>query len=70
MLVLLVCGPGSHASAEMRIFELQHQSGGELAEMVRTLVGREAKVAAHRNTLVVNASPAELDDVARLVASL
>ncbi len=57
------------ATADMRIFELQHRSSAELADIIRQLVSEDAKVAAHRNTLVVNASPAELDDVARLVAS-
>jgi len=56
-------------SAEMRIFELQHRPVGELAEMVRSLLGEEARVAAYRSTMVVNASPASLDEVARLVAS-
>lgn len=57
------------ASAEMRIFELQHRPVAKLAEMVRSLLGEEAKVAAYRNTLAVNATPAVLDEVARLVAS-
>lgn len=56
-------------SAEMRLFELQYRPVGELAEMVRSLLGEEARVAAYRNTLVVNASPSALDEVARLVAS-
>ena len=57
------------ASAEMRLFELQHRPVGELAEMVRSLLGEEARVATDRNTLVVNASPSALDEVARLVDS-
>ena len=56
-------------SAEMHIFELQHRPVGELAEMVRSLLGEEARVATYRNTLVVNASPSALDEVARLVDS-
>jgi type II secretory pathway component GspD/PulD (secretin) len=56
-------------SAEMRLFELQHRPVGELAEIVRSLLGEEARVAAYRNTLVVNASPSALDEVAHLVAS-
>jgi len=56
-------------SAEMQIFELQHRPVGELAEIVRDLLGEEARVAAYRNTLVVNGSPSALDEVARLVAS-
>ncbi|TNF47445.1 MAG: hypothetical protein EP304_07690 [Deltaproteobacteria bacterium] len=56
-------------SAEMHIFELQHRPVGELAEIVRNLLGEEARVAAYRNTLVVNASPSALDEVARLVDS-
>ena len=56
-------------SAEMRLFELQYRPVGELAEMVRSLLGEEARIAAYRNTLVVNASPSALDEVARLVAS-
>jgi type II secretory pathway component GspD/PulD (secretin) len=68
--VLFTCGlfPAS-VSAEMRLFELQHRPVGELAEMVRSLLGEEFRIAAYRNTLVVNASPAALDEVARLVAS-
>ena len=57
------------ATAEMRISELQNRPAEELAEMVRSLVDDESKVAAHKNTLVVNASPAELVGAARLVAS-
>jgi type II secretory pathway component GspD/PulD (secretin) len=56
-------------SAELRIFELQHRPVVELAEMVRSLLGDEARVAAYRNTLAVNASPVALEEVARLVAS-
>jgi type II secretory pathway component GspD/PulD (secretin) len=56
-------------SAEMRLFELQYRPVGELAEMVRSLLGEEARIAAYRNTLVVNASPSALDEVTRLVAS-
>ncbi len=56
-------------SAEMRLFELQHRPVAELAEIVRSLLGDEARIAAYRNTLVVNASPDALDEVARLVAS-
>ena len=68
--VLFTCGlfPAS-VSAEMRLFELQHRPVGELAEMVRSLLGEETRIAAYRNTLVVNASPSALDEVARLVAS-
>lgn len=55
------------ASAEMRIFELQHRPVGELAETVRALVSEDAKVASYRNSLVVNASPVELQEIARLV---
>ena len=57
------------ASAEMRLFELQHRPVGELAEMVRSLLGEEARVTSYRNTLVVNASPSALDEVTLLVAS-
>jgi len=57
------------AIAEIRIFELQNRSAGELAEMIRAVVADGAKVAAHKNTLVVNASPDELAEVAGLVAS-
>ena len=57
------------ASAEMRIFELQHRPVAELAEMVRNLLGEGARVAAYHNSLAVNAPPAALDEVARLVAS-
>ena len=56
-------------SAEMRLFELQHRPVAELAEIVRSLLGDEARIAAYRNTLVVNASPDALDEVARLIAS-
>ena len=68
--VLFTCGlfPAS-VSAEMRLFELQHRPVGELAEMVRSLLGEEARIAAYRNTLAVNATPSALDEVARLVAS-
>lgn len=59
----------SQATAEMRIFELQNRPAGALAEMVRSLLDDGSKVAAHQNTLVVNASPDELATVARLVAS-
>ena len=67
---LFTCGvfPAS-VSAEMRIFELQHRPVGELSEMVRSLLGEETRIAAYRNTLVVNATPSALDEVARLVAS-
>lgn len=70
LVVLFACSvfPDS-VSADMRIFELQHRPVGELAEIVRTLLSEEAKVAAYQNTLVVNASPAELQEVARLVAT-
>jgi Fe-S cluster assembly iron-binding protein IscA len=37
--------------------------------MVRSLLGEEARITAYRNTLVVNASPSALDEVAHLVAS-
>ncbi len=56
------------AAAEMQIFELQHRSAVELAEIVRSIVSEKAKVAAHQNTLVVRTDPAELAEVARLVA--
>ena len=67
--VLFCTGLPAAAKAEMRIFELQHRPVSELAEMVRSLLGEEAKVAAFHNTLAVNASPDALDEVARLVAS-
>ena len=70
ILMLLACIVFSgQVRAEMRVFELQHRSAGELAEMVREFVDDDAKVAAHRNTLVINASPAELAEIASLVAS-
>lgn len=59
----------AQAIAEMRIFELQHRSAAELAEMVRGFVGEDARVTAHRNKLLVNASAAELDAVAELVVA-
>jgi type II secretory pathway component GspD/PulD (secretin) len=69
-LMLLACMVFSdQALAETRVFELQHRSAGELSEIVREFVGDSAKVAAHRNTLVVNASSAELAEIAKLVAS-
>jgi len=55
-------------AAEMQIFELQHRSAGELAEIVRSVVSENARVAAHQNTLVVRTDPAELAEIARLVA--
>lgn len=61
--------PTDDAAAEMRIFELQHQSAQELAEIVRPLFGESVKITSHKNTLVVNASPSELADVAKVVAS-
>ena len=69
-LMLLACTVFSgQALAELRIFELKNRPAGELAEMVRALVDDGAKVVAHRNTLVINASPAELNEIATLVAS-
>ena len=59
----------AQAMAEMKIFELQHRSAAELAEMVREFVDEGAKVSAHRNKLLVNASAAELDAIADLVAA-
>jgi hypothetical protein len=53
--------------AEMRIFTLQHRPADELAETVRALIGDQAKVAAHHNTLVVRATSAEINEVASLV---
>jgi hypothetical protein len=68
--MLLIClFSVGQACAEMRVFELQHRPAGELAEIVREFVDEGAKVASHRNTLVVNASPAELSEIATLVAS-
>jgi len=55
-------------AAEMQIFELQNRSAGDLAEIVRSIVSENARVAAHQNTLVVRSDPAELAEVARLVA--
>jgi len=66
---LISLGLAGTASAEMRIFELQHRSAEELAGTVRSLMGDQAKVAVHGNTLVVRSSPADLDEIARLVAS-
>lgn len=57
------------AMAEMRIFQLQHQSAQELAEIVRSLVGENVKIASHKNSLVVDAGPSVLADVAKVVAS-
>ena len=69
-LILVACMVFSdQALAETRVFELQHRSAGELSEIVREFFGDSAKVAAHRNTLVVNASSAELAEIAKLVAS-
>jgi len=69
-LMLFTCILSSgQVRAETRVFKLQNRSAGELAEMVRDFVDDSAKVAAHRNTLVVNASPAELNEIANLVAS-
>lgn len=65
-LALLACS--GRAYAEMRIFTLEHKPAAEIAEVVRALVSDGAKVATHRNTLVVNTSPAELEEIARLVA--
>ncbi len=69
--IILLAGifSSTQAVAEMRIFELQHRSAEELAEMVRELVDDGAKVATHNNKLLINASAAELDEVAALVAS-
>jgi type II secretory pathway component GspD/PulD (secretin) len=67
--LFFVCGAPGNVLAELRTFELQHRSAGELAETVRYLLGEEARVAAYQNTLAVNASPAVLDEVARLVDS-
>jgi type II secretory pathway component GspD/PulD (secretin) len=68
--VLLVClSLPAPVTAEMRMFELQHRPVGELAEVVRALVSDDAKVAAYGNTLVVNASPHELQEVAHLVST-
>ena len=56
-------------AAEMRVFELQHRPASELAENVTELLGEQARVAAHRNTLVVRASPEVIADVETLVAT-
>lgn len=59
---------GAQAYADMRIFDLQHRPAEVLADTVRNLVGDEAKIAVHRNTLVVRSTPAVINEVARLVA--
>lgn len=66
-IVVMLLGHSAHA--EMRIFTLQHKPAAELVEMVRQLVSENARVAAHRHTLVVNSTPAEIEEVARLVES-
>ena len=53
----------------MRVFELQHRPASGAAEMVRAVADDGTKVAAYGNTLVVNARPEELVEIARLVAS-
>lgn len=69
-LMLLFCLLSSvQVNAQMRVFELQHRPAEELAEMVRGLVDESTKVIAHRNTLMVNASPAELAQIVNLVAA-
>ena len=67
LLLGILCS--SQATAEMRIFELQHRSARELAVMVQAFVDDGAKVVAHNNKLMVNASAAELDAVAELVVA-
>jgi hypothetical protein len=63
----LVCGLVPNAAfAEMRIFELEHRPAGGIADQVRNLLGDDARVAAHQNTLVVNAAE-NLDAVTTLV---
>lgn len=57
------------ALAEMRIFELQHRPASDLAETVRPLLSEQAKLAVHRNTLVVRGTTEELAEVASLVAA-
>lgn len=69
LLLTLLIVSGAPALADMRIFELEHRSATELANTVRALVGEEAKVAVHRNTLVVRSTPALINEVAQLVAA-
>ena len=57
------------AAAEMRIFTLQHRPADEIAETVWALLGEQAKVAVHRNTLIVRATEAEIAEVETLVAA-
>ncbi|MCM2263907.1 MAG: hypothetical protein NDI73_01820 [Desulfuromonadales bacterium] len=58
------------ASAETRIFDLKHRRATEVAEAVRMVLGDDAKVTAIDNSLVVNASAADLAGVAELIARL
>lgn len=59
----------SLVAAEMRVFELQHQSARKLADLMIPLVSDNTRMAAHSNKLIVNTNPDELAEIAILVAS-
>lgn len=56
------------AFADMRIFELQHHPAAKIAETVRALIGEDARIAVHRNTLAVRSTPEVINEVAALIA--
>jgi len=64
---LLGCFLAAGAWAETRIFELSYRRAAEVAEIVRSVLGEDAKVTAVDRSLIVNAAPHELSAAAELI---
>jgi hypothetical protein len=64
---LLVFCLAAPVLAETRVFDISHRRATEVAEAVRTVLGDNAKVTAVDRSLIINASPHELDAAGELI---
>jgi hypothetical protein len=58
------------AWAEVRIFNLQHRPAGELAPIIKPLIGARGGVSALDNRLIVRADPVTLAEIEKLLTEL
>ncbi len=70
--VLLACAVSATAVAQttVEVVPLKYRKGEQILPMVQQLLGRESSVSNFQNQLVIRATPAELAQIKRVLASL
>jgi len=70
--VLLACAVSATAVAQttVEVIPLKYRKGEQILPMVQQLLGRESSVSNFQNQLVIRATPAELAQIKRVLASL